>query len=102
MSASISAHTQMRLCRLGERKHAVCASREEGCLSFAPVDLVHQQRRHRSQTAAVLLRVILVCVSVFGECCNRDCDESGKALVFVTITIRSHGHVVRPEVCTSG
>ena len=29
---SISAHTQMKLCSWGEGKHAVCASREEGCL----------------------------------------------------------------------
>ena len=29
---SISAHAQMKLCRWGEGKHGVCASREEGCL----------------------------------------------------------------------
>ena len=69
---------------------------------LAPVDLVHQQRRHMSQTAAVQIRAAFLCASVLVEWCNRDCEESGKALVFVTITIRSHRHVVRPEVCTSG
>ena len=38
---------------------------------------------------------------VLGECCNRDRDESGQALVVatITITIRSHRLVVRPKVC---
>ena len=64
ISARISAHTQMKLCNLGEGKHAVCAPRV--FYPLAPVDLVHQQRR-QSQTAAVQGRVVLVCVSVFGE-----------------------------------
>ena len=31
-----------------------------------------------------------------------DCEEIGKALVVVTITVRSHRLAVRPEVCASG
>ena len=50
---------------------------------------------------AVVVVVVIVCLWV-GECCNRDCDIRGKALVFVTITIRSHRQVMRPEVCASG
>ena len=97
---SISAHTQMKLCRWGEGKHAVCASREGGYIS-------PRSRRSRASTTCRgcpsprQRRVAVVGISVFGEC-NRDCHESGKALVVATITIRSHRHVVRPEVCASG
>ena len=55
-----------------------------------------------SQTAGVLRRqkravVNSVCL-VFDECCNRDCEGSSKAIVVITITIRSH----RLVVCASG
>ena len=98
---SISAHTHMGLCRWGKGKHAVCASREEGCLpprsrrSRAPPRTCRRRRLSSASTKTSSS------VSVFGECCNRDRDESGKAFVVVTITIRSHRHVVRPEVCAS-
>ena len=66
ISASISAHTQMKLCRLGEGKHAVRVLREEGCLPL---------RSHRSCASTTATHVadggcsstccISVCVCVW-------------------------------------
>ena len=47
---SISAHTQMKLCRWGEGKHAVCASRREGCLP-------PRSRRSRASTRCLRRRL---------------------------------------------
>ena len=99
----LSAHAD-EACRWGEGKHAARASREEGCLP------PRSRRSHASTTACCRRRLSSssttintrnVC-RVFDECCNRDCEERGKAFVVVTVTIRSHRLVVRPEVCASG
>ena len=103
---SISAHTQMKLCRWGEGKHAVCASREEGCRpprfrrSRVSTKTCRRRRLSSSSTNTSTRRSSVYLG--FGERCNRDCEESGKALAVVTITIRPHRLVVRPEVCASG
>ena len=85
---SISAHTQMELCRWGEGKDAVCASREEGCLpprSRRSRASTTTCRRRRLSSSSTNTSSINVCLS--GECCNRDCDESGKALLLIVVTI---------------
>ena len=86
------------------RENTPCALHaRKAVFPLAPVDLVHQ--RHVADGVCPRpqqIRVAVGCVSVFGECCNRDREESGKALVVVIITIRSHRHVVRPEVCAGG
>ena len=83
--------TQMKLgSRWGEGKQAVCASREAGCLSPRP-------RRSHALTTTCRRRSL----SSSSTCCNRDCEETGKALVVVTIIIRSHRLVVGPEACAS-
>ena len=57
---SISAHTQMKHCRWGEGKHAVCPSREEGCLpprsrrSRASMTCRRQKRAHLCRTACAI------------------------------------------------
>ena len=61
-----------------------------------------------SQTAAVLaldkhaLDKYEYCMLCVWQMRNRDCEKSGRALVVVTITIRCHRFVVRPEVCARG
>ena len=47
---SISAHTQMKLCRWCEGRHAVCASREEGCVP-------PRSRRSRASTTRRIRRL---------------------------------------------
>ena len=92
---------RLKLCRRADGKHTMCASREEDCLP---------PRSRRSCASMTYVAdsldqygyVVVVWCRVFGECCNRDCEENGKALVVATITIRSHPLVVRPEMCTSG
>ena len=77
---SISAHTQMKLCRWDEGKHAVCAVREEGCLpprsrrSRAPTTTCRRRRLSSFSTNTSSSSVCLV----LGERCNRDCQESGR------------------------
>ena len=76
-----SAHTQMKLCRWGDGKHAMCAPSEEG---FHPPrarrsrasTTTCRRRRLSSSSTSTSSRVCLV----FGECCHRDSEESGKAL----------------------
>ena len=97
-----SQRTQTQLRRWGERKHAVCASREEGYLPShsrrSRVSTTTRRRRRLSLSSTTTSRVYLV----FGECCNRHCKGTGKALVVVPITIRSHRLVGRPGVCARG
>ena len=79
------------------------ASREE---SFPPP----RSRRSRASTICRRRRLpsstntsssLILCLCLANAAIATDCDKSGKAFVVVTITIRSHWHVVAPEVCAS-
>ena len=68
---SISAHTQMKLFRWGERQHIVCASREEGCLpprSCRSRASTTTCRRRRLSSSSI--RVVVVCVLCSANAAN--------------------------------
>ena len=61
---------------------------------FPSLQSISSSNNDRSQTAAALaLDKYEKCGSCVWRMRNRDCDESGKALAVVTITIRSHRFV---------
>ena len=63
---SISAHPQLKLCRRGEGKHAVCVSREEDCLPprsrRSRASTTTCRIRRLSSSRQVRVRVVCVCV----------------------------------------
>ena len=68
---SISAHTQIELFRWAEGKHAVCASREEGCLPPCSRQSRASTTCRNRRPPSFSTSKRSVCL-VFGECCNHD------------------------------
>ena len=107
-----SAHAGVLYLAVGTREYTTCTL-HAGRVVFLPRSvivhqylstvIVHQHLVHldspRHRLPLSTMRQVVV---ELGECRNRYCEDTGKALVVDIITIRFHQLVVMPEACARG